>query len=763
MKTGYRYLLIFILLSFPSFLAAQTIESENGDRLNPDGRMSKAGSRDTTSHRQTPRGMTVWTVDEITGQRYEAEPDTASYLRMNHLFASGLHGEYNTLGNNGTPRLNRIFIDREKLYDYSPVNGYSQVLTIPQKFHFTNTYSPITNLDFNECGTMVTGEDHLKATFAVNVNKQIGIGFKIDYLYARGYYANQNTSHFCNTLWGSYLGDRYQAHLLLSTNHQKQTENGGILNDNYIKHPETEPQSFIESDIPTALSSNWNINDNHHIFFNQRYSIGFNRRVPMTEKEKEAKRFAMEAAKEKAEREARRKAEEDGIIDSGRPLTEIAARPDNTKVLGDEPAAVIDSTKNQRIAMTAEQAKDSIAAAKQKNLDDPFMKNEYVPVTSFFHTAQVDFFRRNYKAYATPSGYYANDFYGYPTDSINDKFRHTYIRNNVGMALLEGFNKWAKAGINIYAAHEFRYVALPLADRSFYTFTENNMRIGAQIIKKQGRTLHFDAKAELCPIGNDNGEFTIDGNTDLNIPLLGDTLRFDAKASLSLLNPDTYLCTYKSRHFEWDNDFNKEKHLHIEGNLSYPKTGTHLRVAFDNIASYTYYATSYSLDSISRVGNIITPRQASQSIQVLTAQLFQNFHFGIWHWDNIVSFQKTSDDIALPLPQLNVYSNMYLRFRIARVLNTDFGADVRYFTEYNAPEYCPSIQQYAVQENEAVRTKVGNYPIVNVYINCLIKSCRFYLMMSHVNCSGKGNYFLTPHHPLNGRVLRFGVNWNFFN
>lgn len=695
-----------------------------------------------------------------------AEPDTTSYLRMNHILASGVHGEYNILGNNGSPRLNRIFIDREYNTEFPFLNGYSQVLTPPEKFHFTNTYSPITNLDYNECGNKIDGEDHLKATFAVNVNKQIGFGFKLDYLYARGYYANQNLSHFCSTMWGSYLGDRYQAHLLLSTNHQKQTENGGILNDNYIKHPETEPQAFSESEIPTVLNSNWNLNNNHHVFFNQRYSIGFNRRVPMTEKEIEAKKFAMEAAKEKAEQEAKRKAEEEGYVESGRktdaPAKEITGRPDGSTVVGDEPEPVKD-VKSDRIAMTAEQAKDSIAAEKKKEEENEFMKNEYVPVTSFFHTAQLDVYRRTYRAYDSPESYYAEDYFKWGSDSIEDNIRHTYLRNNLGIALLEGFNKWAKAGINLYAAHEFRYIAMPLADRTFDSYTENNLMLGGEIAKRQGKTLHFGAKAEFCPIGADNGDFSIKGNADVNIPLFGDTLRIDANASFSTLNPDCYFYVYKSRHFAWENDFSKETKVHLEGNLSFNKTNTRLRIAIDNIDNYTYFGTSYSKDSLLHIGTTITPRQASNSIRVLTAQLYQNISFGIWHWDNIITYQNTSDEDILPLPKLNIYSNMYLRFKIAKVLNTDFGADVRYFTEFNAPEYCPALQSYAVQENKAVRTSVGNYPIVNVYFNFQLKTCRFYLMMSHVNCSNKGNYFLTPHYPINSSVLRFGLNWNFFN
>lgn len=660
--------------------------------------------------------------------------------------------------------MNRIFIDRNNDFDFPFVNTQNQVLVAPSDFHFTNTYSPITNLQFDECGNMTNGEDHLKALFAVNANKRLGFGFKFDYLYARGYYSNQNLSHFNTTLWGSYHGDRYQMHLLLSTNHRKQAENGGIANDDYIRHPEIYSQSFAENEIPTVLSRNWNINDNHHIFLTQRYSIGFNRKVPMTEKEKEAKKFAMEAEKEKARREAMKARPDDEIVMDDTPAP--AGRPDNAKIAGDEPEQQKENV-SERIAVTAEEANDSVAAqekmAEKQKEEDMFMKNEYVPVTSFFHTARIDFFRRHYRAYETPEGYYANDYYALSTDSVSDRTRHTFIRNNIGISLLEGFNKWAKVGINLFLSNEFRHYALPLMSGAFEGYNENSFIAGGEIVKHEGKTLHFDARGEFYFAGTDIGQLHLDANADINLPLFGDTVRLDANAAFYIDNPDTYFCKYRSRHFQWNHDWDKTTRLHIEGNLTFPITNTRLRFAVDNITNYTYFATSYDIDSKDiRMNTTLTPRQESD-VQVITAQLFQNFRVGILHWDNIVTFQQTTKETILPLPKLNIYSNLYLRFKIAKVLHTDFGVDARFFTEYYAPEYSPALQSYVIQENEAVRTKVGKYPICNAYLNFQLKNCRFFVMMSHVNCSGKGNYFLTPHHPLNSRILRLGLNWNFFN
>ena len=118
------------------------------------------------------------------------------------------------------------------------------------------------------------------------------------------------------------------------------------------------------------------------------------------------------------------------------------------------------------------------------------------------------------------------------------------------------------------------------------------------------------------------------------------------------------------------------------------------------------------------------------------------------------------------MPKLNVWSNLYIDFKIAKVLKCHFGAAVTYFTRYYAPEYVPGLAQFAVQTNPdtEVRKKIGNYPFVDVYANFVLKGCRFFAMMSHVN-AGQGNmqYFTVPHYPMNERVFRLGISWNFYN
>ncbi len=750
---------------------------EDGNITTQDQRRQQADS--LGSDKEIPVGLNVWTVDPRFGDRRAAEPDTLSPMFMNSIFATGMRGEYTTTGNLGAPRLARVFIDRDEQRQFIFTNPYDYFITPVEDFHFTNTLSPFTNLTYNNCGDRTNGEDHFTAKFGVNAGKKIGVGFKFDYIYARGYYSNQAASHFNYSLYGSYLGDRYQAHFLASTNHQKVTENGGITNDNYITHPELFNEDFQTNEIPTMLSQNWNRNDNQHVFFTHRYNVGFNRKVPMTEAEIEARKFALAAKKEAEEKEAKEKAlkaagrdEADSDDEDIAPVASFSGRPDDAKVMDrvqtDTISQASDSLHNAgRVVVGSKAAADSLVAASEKaNEDTLWLKNEYVPVTSFIHTLDFSNYRRIYQAYHTPDDFYL-DYYPvnekFTGDSIYDKTTHWALRNTFAISLLEGFNKWAKAGLKVFVAHEMRHFTLP-DEKAMRSWNENNISVGGQLSKTQGKTLHYNVVGEFGVAGANAAEIHIDGDIDLNFPLFKDTMTLAASGFYHHESPSFYYRHYQSRHFWWDDeDMSFIDHIRVQGLLNYQKTRTRLRVAHDLIKNHTYYALGYQKSDDGRFFNTLSVKQNDDAISLLTAELAQDFTFGPLNWESVLTFQKSSNNDALPVPTLNAYTNLFLRFKIAKVLKCDFGADMRYFTKYNAPEYAPAIGQYAVQANDE-KVEIGNYPIVNVYANFHLKHTRFFVMMSHINAgSGKKNYFLTPHHPLNGRTLRLGLSWNFYN
>ncbi len=754
-----------------------TRRDERGGNFNPN-------RRDSIKNKEIPRGVHVWTVDRLFGDIRPAELDTMPHLYQNTIFNTGVFGEYNSIGNNYTPRLNRIVIDHPTTSKFFFTQLYDYTTKEPDQFLFVNTLSPYANISYDNCGNKQHGEDHIDAKFAVNANKRLGFGFDLDYHYARGYYQNQNISHFRASLFGSYIGDRYQMHTLFSTYHRKAAENGGITNDNFITHPEMFDDQFSEEEIPTVLSQNWNRNNSIHFFLTHRYNIGFYRKVKMTEDEIKARQFAAASAKAKKDKEE--KGKNDNIGRKGGKIADTpTGRPDNARIAGDlpvdgkKPVETIDST---RIQIDSQAEMDSVLAAQaRQDSIDATMKREYVPVTSFIHTLDLNSYSRIYQAYKSPDNYYLDTYYNYndegkyANDSIYDKTKYLSIKNTFAIALLEGFNKYAKAGLKAFIAHEYRRYQMPdlIEGNDAYfmnKWTESHVSVGGKISKTQGKTLHYALSAEAWVVGADAGSLNLDFSTDLNFRLFGDTVRLAAKAFFYRTHPSFFQRQFHSKHLWWDDaDLSKETRTHVEGIFSYQKTRTQLRVAIEEIQNYTYFGTSYvtTVDKDNNYGRAELTAgvyQESGNINLLTAQLRQDFRFGIFNWENVITYQNSSKQDVLPVPALNIFTNLYLKFKIAKVLSVELGGDMTFFTKYYAPDYVPQLAQLAIQKNEDSRVELGGYPFIDVYANFHLKRARFFVMMSHVNnASGNKMMFLAPHYPVNGNVLRFGVSWNFYN
>ena len=718
---------LFLLAGLVPVSAQEYIDDEGNITQFDENRNFNPHNNDTTrQNKEVPKGIYVWTIDRKFGDIRPAEVDTLPHLFPNTTLTTGKYGDFNTLGSNYTARLNRIVIDRPVGEQFIFTEPYDFFFNAPDKLHYTNTLSPITNLTYDNCGDKTNGEDHLRAKFAVNAGKRTGLGADIDYAYARGYFSDQATSHFGTTLYASYLGDQYKAHIMASLYHQKTSENGGITNDNYITHPESFEQSYNENEIPTVLWQNWNRNDHQHIFLSHRYCIGFYHKTKMTDAEIKAKQFAQESKKE-------REKEDELMADSLQLSIEVVAN---------EPV-------------------------------DSMMKTDFVPVTSIIHTLELNNYDRIYHAYGSANDYYANTYFlrdkSGSQDSLFDQTKHLQIKNTLALALLEGFNKWAKAGLKVFATHELRNFemddsieGLPVMQK----VRENNISIGGQLIKSQGRTLHYNAMGELWMIGEDAGQMKLDFNTDLNFRLFGDTLTLAAHAHFYRLNPTFYQRQYHSKHFWWNNgDMSKETRTRVEGIFSYRKTKTTLRLAVEEIQNYTYFGMNYVIgENDVRKYLSANVTQHNGNINLLTAQLQQHLRLGILNWENIVTYQNSSNKEVLPVPMVNIFSNLYLNFKIAKVLSVELGGNATFFTEYEVPDFCPQLNQFAVQENPDSRKTLGNYPFVNVYANLHLKRARFFIMWNNVVGNlGNKQQFLTPHYPMNNMVMHLGVSWNFFN
>ena len=731
-----RILLTYILLFVLGLLAVQAQQPFNtldnrdryGNQVDPS---TQPDSLDTgTDVQSIPPKLYVWQLSETLGNRTIVPADTLALNFQNTNLVGGMTGEYNFLGNLGSPRLSRIFFNRQDDEPTLFMAPYSSFFVRPDQVFFTNSNVPYTNLTYYKAGNKINGEERFKSYFSVNVNKRLAFGFNFDYLYGRGYYANQSTSHFNAGLFGSYIGERYQIQAVYNNFFMKMNENGGIANDGYITRPDTMAEGkkeYSSTTIPVKMEQTSNRNKDFYVYLTQRYRLGFKRRVLKEEAQNNSvqQRFSPAA-----------------------PTTSIASSIAPADSLATDSLAT-DSLPANNLAMGDNLSLDSLNSNHALPEDTNFVE-EFVPVTSFIHTFKIERARHKYQSVSTPD---ENAYYNKQGVS-RDSTTAFSVKNVFGIALLEGFNRYAKAGLTGYISHKFsRYDLMNADSMTVDRFTEQEIYVGGELAKRQGKTLHYSIDGEVGIMDKAMGQFRVNGNMDLNFRLWKDTVNLIIRGFVKNTLPSFYMRHYHSNLHVWDNDnMEKEFRTRVEGELNIDRWGTNLRAGVENVKNYTY------------LNQKAVPEQNSGNIQILSATLKQNFRAGIFHLDNEVTWQKSSNETVLPLPQISVYSNLYLLTKLAKkVLTVQLGADVRYFTKYNAPAYTPSIQQFHLQpENDQV--EIGGYPIVNVYANLHLKRTRLFAMYSHVNQGmGTRNSFLVPHYPINPSLLRIGVSWNFYD
>ena len=710
------------------------VSPESGTYVDGAGNRTTWG-RDTTrfkNKKNIPIGQFQWVLEPRLGTVVDAENnDTVVHDYQKFNATDGYAGEYNYLANIGSPRLNRLYFNRDNTSDeFLFLQTLSFFRGSLQDFRFTNTKSPITNLAYHSCGNRQTGEDRVRAYFATNINKLAGLGLKIDYSYGVGYYYAQPNSMFGSTFYGYYRGERYNMHAYIGINHMKMGENGGIEDDRYIEDPLSLGQSYSPGNIPTMLDQTWNRNHEQHYYLTHRYNLGFTRLIE--------------------------------VPDSLKPIP-----PSSSELLSDLSDSIQAVLRQDTLARKL--AVDSLMQIWKDKQEVP---KEFVPVTSIIHTLDVSNLKHEYLSHNTTAGYYSNLYFG-DGRKMADLSRALSVRNTFGVALREGFNKWAQMGITLFGTHKLRSYQLMDSIGGMTRYTENDVSVGSELARTQGSRFHFNTSAEVWLIGEHVGDLNIDGKTDLNLSLgRRDTLATDIHVNFMHRKPTFFFRHYHSQIAWWDNnDLSREVRLRIDGNLRLKKFGTRLQIGFENVSNYTYFGMQNTLRQGKNAESLL-PTDYSHavgvmqagSVQVFGATLAQDLNWKFIHWDNQVSFQTSSNQDALPLPKLNIYSNFYLLFRIgiAKVLRVQIGADIRYFTSYYAPDYSPAIQQFAVQDANYARMKIGSYPIVGAYANMHLKHCRIYVAAKHVN-SGSGHSFLVPHYPINPMTIHFGLSWNFFN
>lgn len=370
---------------------------------------------------------------------------------------------------------------------------------------------------------------------------------------------------------------------------------------------------------------------------------------------------------------------------------------------------------------------------------------EFIPVTKFTHTLKLNDMRKRYFENTVETAFYKNTYL--PTLQTNDTAALQSLTNRFAISLAEEFNKYMQFGLTAYAENEverFTYAQ----DTLVFNQLESNTKIGAILSKELGQKFKYRFLGEIDLIGYKAGDFNLETQLSSSFRLWKDTIALVANGFIKSQEPSYFIQNYQSNHFRWSNDFSKIYRTHIGGKFAIPTRSFSLDVAVENITQQIYF------DSLA------LPSQYDGNIQVIAANLKQDFHLGKFTLENNVVYQASSNQDVLALPALTLYHNLYFHDKWFKVLSIQLGANVRYHTAYYAPAYMPATGQFYSQHE----MKVGNYPIMNVYGNFHLKRTRFFIEYYHVNqLFMKGVYYSMPHYPVNPAIIKMGLTWNFYD
>ena len=353
----------------------------------------------------------------------------------------------------------------------------------------------------------------------------------------------------------------------------------------------------------------------------------------------------------------------------------------------------------------------------------------------------------------------SDEFFGdsFVSQEINDKLFLKSFNLQTGLVLQS--DKFGKFNLGL------RYIAdrYSLENYQIDDFVDNSQNINSKTTYLNGSYSKEFSKIKLKL----NTENFIFGDNQSNS--FSSTVKFNFKNDNSLAlkytfysvapSYNTLLHSSNYENYNWDNEFDNSATNSISLNLILSNI---LDLDIDLISVKKHVQFEKLIDDNSPgINNYsIVPVQYLDNLEVLKIKLARKIKFGKFSIDSKLLLQKTMSDNIINLPEIVSRNTFYYStdmFKKALYLQTGFG--VKYFSKFYMNGYDPLLSELYVQNEK----EIGEFPIIDFFINAKIQQTRLYFKFEHFNSSFTGyNYYSAPNYPYRDFTFRFGLVWNFF-
>lgn len=276
--------------------------------------------------------------------------------------------------------------------------------------------------------------------------------------------------------------------------------------------------------------------------------------------------------------------------------------------------------------------------------------------------------------------------------------------------------------------------------------TTNNLHTSVQVSSNafSGKPWGYNAEAKFYLTGYNQGDFSLIGSMDYTI---ANGMRFGAGGSHVSISPSYIENAYFSSSELWQNDFNNKQITEIYGQLDWQKQQLKLRADYKVLQQHIYFQDSNN------------PVQVNEAIQYWRIDASKKLRYKIWHWDNFVGVQGSSNSDVLRLPSLYWNSKAYVQGKIFKGnMLALLGIDMRYNSNFTVDGWNPVTGQF-YQQNELFSPSI---PIFDVFLNFKVNTLRVFVRSNYLSQGlFARNYLAALNYPDRGRSFAGGLRWRF--
>lgn len=226
-------------------------------------------------------------------------------------------------------------------------------------------------------------------------------------------------------------------------------------------------------------------------------------------------------------------------------------------------------------------------------------------------------------------------------------------------------------------------------------------------------------------------------------------------AYLQNKSPEQIYSQYTGNHYKWDNRtvFDRTKIANLSFNYQNDLLKADAGISYYLVNNYLYFKEEAPAKSI-------TPAQESGAINLMKLHAGKRFDLGSFHLDAYVVYQKTDRQSLLRTPEFYTFNSIYKEHTFFKVLKTQIGFDIRYNSAYTALSYSPAASQFYNGDPVVFASK----PIADFWIKASLRRANLLLKYDYVNQGVFSNgYYTVNDYPMQDRLLKLGVWWNFYD